>query len=122
MFSTKDIGRKGEKLAASYLKKHGYKIKAKNFLSSHGEIDLIAENDDFLVFVEVKTRKDVEENFTNYGLPCEAVNKTKQKHIIFTARIYLQRYPTEKTMRFDVVEVFLGENTHINHIEEAFVL
>lgn len=120
--NTKEIGSKGEKLAASYLKKHGYKIVAKNFSSAHGEIDIIVQNKDFLVFVEVKSRKDSEENFKNYGLPCEAVTKAKQKHIIFTARCFLQRYPTEKAMRFDIIEVFLGDKTIINHIEDAFCL
>lgn len=120
--STKAIGAKGEKEAAKFLKKHGYKIVKKNYLSAHGEIDIIAESSDFLVFVEVKARKDSDENFKNYGLPAEAVDKSKQKHIIYTARCYLQRYPTDKAMRFDVIEVFLGEKTRINHIEDAFCL
>lgn len=120
--TTKEIGAKGEKIAAAYLKKHGYKIVAKNFSSRHGEIDIIAQNKDSLVFVEVKSRKNSEENFKNYGLPSEAVNKTKQKHIIFTAEIFLQRHPTDKTLRFDVIEVYLDKDIKINHIEDAFVL
>lgn len=120
--NTKEIGSKGEKIAASYLKKRGYKIVAKNFSSAHGEIDIIAQNKEFLVFVEVKSRKDSDENFQNYGLPCEAVTKSKQKHIIFTSRCYLQRHPTEKTMRFDIIEVFLSNKTRVNHIEDAFCL
>ncbi|MBE6679702.1 MAG: YraN family protein [Ruminococcaceae bacterium] len=120
--TSRDIGRKGEKLAADYLKKHGYKIVAKNFSSAHGEIDLVVTNKDFLVFVEVKSRKDNEENFKNYGFPAEAVNKTKQRHIIFTANVFLQKHPTDKALRFDVVEVYLGKEIRINHIEDAFVL
>ncbi len=120
--TTKDIGNKGEKIAALYLKKHGYKIVAKNFSSAHGEIDIIAQNKDFLVFVEVKARKNCEEYFKNYGLPSEAVNKSKQKHIIFTAEIYLQQNPTDKALRFDVIEVYLDKNVKVNHIEDAFVL
>lgn len=120
--TTKDIGRSGEKFAEKHLKKQGYKTVAKNFSSAHGEIDIIAESKDYLVFVEVKARKNNEENFKNYGLPGEAVNKTKQQHIIFTAQIFLQRHPTEKALRFDVIEVYLGDKVEINHIEDAFVL
>ena len=120
--NTKEIGAYGEKIAASYLKKQGYKIITKNFLSAHGEIDIIAQNKETLVFVEVKSRKDSDENFKNYGFPCEAVTKTKQKHIIFTARCYLQRHPTEKAMRFDVIEVYLSKKPRVNHIEDAFCL
>ena len=120
--SSRSIGAKGEKLAEKFLRKNGYKILKRNFLSAHGEIDLIAQNKEFLVFVEVKSRKDSEYNFESYGLPCEAVNKSKQKHIIYTARCYLQRYPTDKTMRFDVIEVFLSDTPKINHIESAFSL
>ena len=116
--STREIGADGEKIAARFLKKNGYKIKKMNFLSSHGEIDIIAENKYFLVFVEVKSRKDSAENFLNFGLPCEAVDKAKQKHIIYTARCYLQRFPTKKEMRFDVIEVYLGDEIKINHISD----
>lgn len=118
--TTKDIGRRGEKIAADYLKKHGYKIKAKNVFSAHGEIDIIAENKDFLVFVEVKARKDCPEYFEKFGLPGEAVNKLKQQHIIYTARIYFEKHPTEKEIRFDVIEVYLGDSAEVRHIENAF--
>ena len=118
--STREIGADGEKAAAKFLKKSGYKIKKMNFFSAHGEIDIIAENKNFLVFVEVKSRKDSAENFLNFGLPCEAVDKSKQKHIIYTARCYLQRFPTKKEVRFDVIEIYLGDEIKINHIENAF--
>ena len=120
--TTKEIGNKGEKIAADYLKKQGYRIVSKNFVSAHGEIDIIAQNKDFLVFVEVKSRKNNEENFKNYGLPSEAVTKNKQKHIIFTAKIYLQQHHTDKALRFDVIEVYMDKNVKVNHIEDAFIL
>ena len=118
--STTVIGRNGEKIAARFLKKNGYKILSKNFHSAHGEIDIIAANKEFLVFVEVKARKDCAEHFENYGRPSEAVTKTKQKHIVFTSRIYLEKHPTEKDIRFDVIEVYLGKQPRICHIENAF--
>lgn len=120
--TAKDIGTKGESIAANYLKKHGYRVIAKNFRSAHGEIDIIAESKNFLVFAEVKSRRDDPKRFSDYGLPCEAVNKTKQQHILYTARVYLETHPTDKAMRFDVLEVYLGEHARVNHIEDAFCL
>lgn len=118
--TAKCIGDRGERIAAKYLRRKGYKIVCRNFRSAHGEIDLVAASRDCLVFVEVKTRKDDEAHFARYGLPCEAVDKTKQRHILYTARIYLEKHPTDKALRFDVVEVFLGDNARVNHIENAF--
>ncbi len=120
--NTREIGANGEKAAAKFLKKNGYKILKKNFYSAHGEIDIIAQNKEYLVFVEVKSRKNSEENFINYGLPCEAVDKNKQKHIIYTARCFLQNYNKDKSMRFDIIEVYLDKEMKINHIENAFTL
>lgn len=118
--TTKRIGDRGEQIAANYLRRKGYKIVCRNFRSAHGEIDLVAASRDCLVFVEVKTRKDDEARFERYGLPCEAVDKSKQRHILYTARIYLEKHPSDKAMRFDVVEVFLGDGARVNHIENAF--
>mgnify|MGYP000023703035 FL=1 len=121
--TAKRIGDCGEAVAARYLKTHGYKIVAKNFRSAHGEVDLVAESGDALVFVEVKTRKDCAARFDDYGLPCEAVNAEKQRHILYTARIFLEKHPTDKYIRFDVVEIYRsedGKSTRVNHIESAF--
>mgnify|MGYP002627213967 CR=1 FL=1 len=74
---TKNLGDAGEIFAANYLENHGYKIITKNFRVRSAEIDIVAEIDDVIVFVEVKTRSD-----TKYGLPSEAVNFRKQQKII----------------------------------------
>ena len=118
--TTKRIGDHGEAIAARYLQKNGYRILAKNFRSAHGEIDIVAECGDTLVFAEVKTRKDDAARFDAYGLPCEAVGIEKQRHIVYTARVFLAEHPTEKYIRFDVIEVFLAKDARINHIEGAF--
>lgn len=121
--TAKYIGDRGEAAAARYLKAHGYKIIAKNFRSAHGEIDLVAENRDALVFVEVKTRTDCAARFDAYGLPCEAVNAEKRRHILYTARVFLAKHPTDKYIRFDIAEVYRaadGKGMRINHIESAF--
>ena len=118
--TTKRIGDYGERLAAKELKKSGYRITARNYRTAHGEIDIIAENREFLVFVEVKARRDLEDRLENYGRPCEAVTAEKQRHIRSAASVFLQKHPTDKFIRFDVTEVYLGKPNRINRIEDAF--
>lgn len=110
------FGLEGEEKAARYLKKQGYKIIEKNFQTRFGEIDIIAEDKKYIVFVEVKARGE-----KSIAEPKEFVDLRKQRKIITTAEIYLAENPTEKQPRFDVVEV-KKENgkTVINHIENAF--
>ena len=112
-FYKKLLGGAGEKLAVKFVKKKGFKILKKNYKTPLGEIDIIAQDKDVIVFIEVKTRTSAD-----YGLPCEAVDKRKQEKYYKTATYYLQR---EKKMdsecRFDVVEI---ENEKINHIFNAF--
>lgn len=116
MYSRHEIGKKGEKIARQYLERKEYTIIETNFTSKQGEIDIIAQDKDELVFIEVKTR-------TNeiYGKPIEAVNVQKQKHIINTAKYYLYANHLENVfVRFDVIEVFLmGNTSKINHIKQV---
>lgn len=77
-------GNKGEELACQYLIKQGYKILKRNFRIRGGEIDIIAEDHEYLVFVEVKTR-----NSNEYGLPVEAITSWKIKYLLKTAQFYL---------------------------------
>ena len=114
---TKNLGDAGEIFAANYLENHGYKIITKNFRVRSAEIDIVAEIDDVIVFVEVKTRSD-----TKYGLPSEAVNFRKQQKIIEAASVFLQdeKY-FDKACRFDVIEIFSdGVKFSARHIENAF--
>lgn len=107
----KKLGKKGERLAAKYLKGQGYKILEKNYRTPFCEVDIIAKCGDVLCFCEVKTR-----NSDAFGSPSEAVNASKQKLYFRAARHYLNG-KEERTVRFDVIEVFCGK---INHIENAF--
>lgn len=111
-----ETGKAGEDFAEKYFSKLGYKV-LRNFRSRFGEIDLIAENEEYILFVEVKTRKS-----DSMTMPKEAVNFTKQKKIIATAKYYLLRHKSEKQPRFDVFEVFQikGRIYKFNHIESAF--
>ena len=117
---TKTIGDYGEKLAADYLKRHGYKIIERNYRSRFFEIDIIAYDGDCLCFVEVKTR-----NRDDYGLACEAVNYAKQQKIIKGASAYLASNNVDSPTRFDVVEVYVKDmhlfsRKKINIIKNAF--
>ena len=113
-------GAAGEILAARYLRKQGYELVEVNYRSRFGEIDIIAEYDGFLAFVEVKTRGEAA-----YYKPREAVTYSKQQKIIRTAMGYLATHPTDLQPRFDVIEVYMDGSAplkakYIEHIENAF--
>ena len=116
--STKDKGSFGEDCAAKFLEAAGYKIVARNFRIRSAEIDIIAQRDKLIIFVEVKARSSI-----RHGLPSEAVNLRKQKKIIEAAGVFLQDENfCDCACRFDVVEVYLrgASVEEINHIENAF--
>jgi putative endonuclease len=111
------LGEAGEDLAAATLKKNGYKILARNYLTPLGEIDLIARQGKTLVFVEVKTRESM-----RFGSPQEAVSAAKQAKLRRLAEYYLKdkRLP-EIPVRFDVVAVILAEDgPQVEIIQGAF--
>ena len=114
------LGRWGEELAAEYLRKKKYTIVAANYRCRLGEIDLIAENRKFLVFIEVKLRKD-----NHFAEAMEFVDAGKQERLKSTALLYLSEHETEKPARFDVIEIYAPEglqtkNPNIKHLEDAF--
>ncbi|MBQ7654389.1 MAG: YraN family protein [Clostridia bacterium] len=112
----KAVGKKGENSAARYLKMKGYTVVEQNFSCRFGEIDIIAENEDYIVFVEVKAR-----NKNSIAAPREFVGSRKQSRIIVTAQMYLSLHPSGKQPRFDVIEVNTDKIFFkINHIENAF--
>ena len=118
MSRQKTVGKFGEDCAAQFLEAEGYTIVARNFRIRSAEIDIIAQRDNLIVFVEVKARSNI-----RHGLPSEAVNFRKQKKIIEAAGVFLQDEKfCDCACRFDVVEVYLnGERVEeINHIENAF--
>ena len=100
-------------MAKQYLVQKGYKIVKTNFSCKIGEIDIIAQDKDTLVFVEVKAR-----NTAKFGLPRESVTVQKQYKIRRMSQLYLQRYSNfDQKIRFDVIDI-LGDK--ITHIENAF--
>jgi len=118
--TTREFGKWGEDTALRYLNNKQYKTVTTGFRSRFGEIDLIIKSKEFLVFVEVKTRKN-----SNFAFAREYVSKDKQKKITATAKYWLMKNPSNLQPRFDVVEIYAknGERTdnpEINHIENAF--
>ncbi|MBQ7227171.1 MAG: YraN family protein [Clostridia bacterium] len=108
-------GNSGEKIAEEYLKEHGYLILARNFRTELGEIDLIATKDEYLVFIEVKSKRG-----DGFGFPSEAVTVSKQRKIAMVASQYVKKNMYfGAAMRFDVIEVYFSDRT-VNHIENAF--
>lgn len=110
----RSLGTAFEQKAAEFLKEKGYQILEANFRSRYGEIDLVAKQGKYLVFAEVKYRKD-----GKGGHPLEAVDRFKQRRICKTAEYYRFRhgYGEETPCRFDVIGI-LG--TEIIHVEHAF--
>lgn len=109
-------GKNGEKIAEKYLLENNYKILEKNFNCRQGEIDIIAKEDDEIIFIEVKTRTN-----KRYGNPIDAVTNTKQKHLKKAIEYYLYINKLENSfIRIDVIEVYKkGNNISINHIKKA---
>lgn len=112
-----EIGNIGEKSVCKYLVENGYTIIARNYRIRGGEIDIIATNEDYITFVEVKTRKP---NSISGGF--DSVNARKQRLIIKTASDYCSKYPVDLQPRFDIAEVIIiNRNVQsINYIKNAY--
>ena len=114
------LGAWGETIAAQYLQKKRFKILALNYRCRFGEIDIIASNRKYLVFVEVKLRKN-----DRFASASEFVDRNKQDRIKATAALYLSQNDTKLQPRFDVIEIYAPFGTQssapiINHLEDAF--
>ncbi len=106
------LGRKGEKTAAKYLKRNGWKILERNYVSPVGEVDIIARKDETIAFVEVKTRlSDI------FGTPSERVTADKIRRYRMGANFYFAEREVNCIVRFDIIEVY---KKTVNHIENAF--
>lgn len=130
--ATNNFGELGERVAARWLERQGYTVLARRWRSGHRDIDVIAERDGIVAFVEVKTRAALE-----FGDPVEAVHAQKQRSLVRSAREWMARHETtlrahvgasaprsrEPEYRFDVIGVLLRDRTAwIRHIESAFTV
>ena len=114
--SHRSIGFQGEEEAVRFLVEQGYHILSRNWQFRHLEVDIIAENEEFIVFCEVKTRKD-----NRYGEPETFVTRDKQKNIIAAAGAYIRYFHVTKEVRFDILAIIrTPENIKINHLKDAF--
>ena len=104
----------GEKIAQGYLKNKGYDVIATNFYTKRGEIDIVAKKENYIIFVEVKTRNNLE-----YGSPASSINEIKKKHIKSAAKIFIYQNNLQKyNIRFDVIEIIIKNGKcKINHIK-----
>ena len=116
------VGNIGERAAAKFLKKSGFKILKKNYAPLDNEIDIIAENREFTVFVEVKTRTAGNESSAE-PRPASAVTPKKQRGIISAAKYFLGTHKTGRKARLDIIEVYLDKRKKVQkilHLEGAF--
>jgi len=113
------LGKSGEDLAVSFLKKNGFEILERNYRFGHKEIDIIGKDKNTIVFIEVKSGRS-----KNFGSPQERVNLKKQKSMIEVAQDYIQKNDFRNfDFRFDVVAInFEGANRRVEHIKNAFMV
>lgn len=110
------FGKTGEDLAVKFLEEEGYHILEKNWRFHHVEVDIIAKQHEFLVIVEVKTRKG-----NTYGEPYTAVNIRKQRSLIFAAERYIFSHNLDLEVRFDIISIIMDNNRiALEHIKDAF--
>ena len=111
-----ELGKSGEDLASAYLREKGYRIAFKNWRWGKHEIDIIAENDEYIVFVEVKTRS------RDFMVDLNTViSRSKQQSIVTAADGYIRRFGVDKTARFDLITIIgSGKDQNMEHIEDVF--
>lgn len=118
LLSRSDLGRRGEEIAAAFLRQAGYRLLKRNYICPSGELDLICYHQGVLVFVEVKTRRE-----DAAGDPEENITPAKQRRLERAARTWLAAHgPPNCSYRFDAVSVVLPEqgDARVRHIVEAF--
>ncbi len=112
-----DLGKKGEDEAVRYLLSEGYRIVFRNWKMYGYEIDIIAENKEYYVFVEVKTRTS-----DMFGNPEDFVDKRRMKRMVNAADLYLNEYEIDKPARFDIIGIIWdGLRLELEHIDDAFL-
>jgi len=120
--SNKTFGDSGENIACAFLESKNYKTILKNYRAYRKEIDIIAQKDEYIIFIEVKTR-----STSKFGNASMSVDIKKQRHIIFAAKKFLlenAKLYFELQPRFDIIEIYKDAKTgknYVRHIESAFI-
>ena len=111
------LGKVGERVAERWLERHGWRIIDRRFRNGHRDIDLVAEREGLVAFVEVKTRTG-----EGFGDPVEAVHWRKQRELVRSADVWIDRHgPPGAMYRFDVLGVIVdGNRVRVRHVEDAF--
>jgi len=111
-----DLGKFGEKLAVDYLRLHHYTILETNWTFQKAEIDIIAQKENILAIVEVKTRSSI-----TFGLPQEFVNAKKIQLLVKAVNAYVNYNKLDFEVRFDIISVYKENDEYkMEHIEDAF--
>jgi putative endonuclease len=110
-----ETGNKAEEMAAKFLSEKGYKILDRNYTLGKGEIDIIAEKDNWLIFVEVRARSEV-----LHGFPEQTISKAKARLIMKTAENYVYQQNWRGKIRFDIIAIIVGQNFEIRQFEDVF--
>ncbi len=115
--NTTQKGRQGEEIAIRYLTQKGYVVKAQNYRFKRFEIDIITQNQEILVFVEVKFHEN-----SGFGLPEESVSTAQQAQILEAAEQYIWEINWQNDVRFDIIAIQTSVNDgfKIQHFEDAF--
>ena len=112
-----ELGKRGEEEAVKYLEQKGFFIMHRNWHSGRKELDIVARDGEEVVFIEVKTRRN-----TNFGLPEDAIDYKKIRHIVTSADAYIRRYAVDLPIRFDIITIVGTEPPfEIGHIPDAFL-
>ena len=118
VMNRQEVGKRGEETARKFLKKRGYRIRETGFRCRHGEIDIIAQQKDSLVFVEVRTKSNLD-----FGTPAESITQAKKERLIASALTYTNTHQNLPPLwRIDVVAIELddkGKTRRIELIENA---
>lgn len=120
-----NVGKLGEDEAVKLLTAKGYEIIGRNVICNGNEIDIIARDMKYIVFVEVKTRT-IFQGLSRFGSAASAVDKNKQLKIFAAAKAFLKEIPQRRVPRYDVIEVYVEKSDNnitverINHIPKAF--
>jgi putative endonuclease len=111
-----ELGKIGEKMAAEHLRKKGYNILKQNYVFGKAEVDIVAEKNNQLVFVEVKTRQSSYLSDPEFMVPMK-----KQKQVIKAADAYIKEFDLDMESRFDIITIIVNnEYTKVDHLEDAF--
>ena len=114
--ANQEKGKKGEDLASRYLESKGYQIRERNFRFGRNEIDIIAQKDGILIFIEVKLRTS-----SNFGFPEEMLKEAQKERIISAAQEYIFEIDWEQDIRFDIIAILQNKSIfEIEHFEDAF--